>query len=501
MHRASLIALRARHHDDTSHSDHVARLATTIFLGTLPAHKVSPLYLPALQAGALLHNVGFHEDPENHHLRGRDIVANEGLRGFTPLNLKPHELPTDHTHMVACIVAFHRKQVVPEAEPLWMALPPDLQETTLRLAAIVRIADGLDSNMEQTTRVIAVKGRRKPVVGVAGNQDTLHHDIARAEKKADLWQSYIGPPPQIVVARRRNPWRPPVRRKDSVGESACIVLRGYLTQVTAAIPGIGSILSVKPRHDMRIALRRIRAGLRLYRFIWEETAYNELSRELVWFGGLLGNVRDLDITILWLDKMMTACPDDVREGLLRLRENAARRRREKLRRLLAGLRSARFSALLIRLDDWVARGTGAVHILPAAERVLGDEVRKVLARRARGILRYVGTVKESSSERQHALRRECRRMRYAVDAWYRVLGRERNDVLRALVNVQDALGDVHDADVRLSVWRESERDVAVKWLRKRCQLERMKAWKAFKNTWPELQKKLDERVIESLAEG
>jgi len=29
----------------------------------------------------------------------------------------------------------------------------------------------------------------------------------------------------------------------------------------------------------------------------------------------------------------------------------------------------------------------------------------------------------------------------------------------------------------------------------------MKAWKAFKNTWPELQKKLDERVIESLAKG
>jgi CHAD domain-containing protein len=499
MHRSSLTALRARHGDDTAHSDHVARIATSIFLGTAPAHGVSPLYLSALQAGALLHNVGLKEDPENHHTRGRDIVASEGLRGFTPLNLKPHELSDEHVGMIACIVAFHRKEVIASEEPLWMALPPDLQDITLRLAAIVRIADGLDYNLDQKARIVSFRGRSRPVIGVTGDAEGLEQVVQRATKKADLWDAHIGHPPRIIVAERREPWRPAVRRKDTLGESACTVLNGYLTQVAAAIPGVGSIEKVGPRHDMRIALRRIRAALRMYRNIWEPAAYEEISTELVWFGNLLGDVRDLDITVLWLEKSMTACPEAVKPGLERLRGTIARRRRWELKELITALRGPRFSELLMSLNDWVARGTGAIHILSSAERGLGAEIPGVLNRRARRILQYVGSVKESAAERQHALRRDCRRMRYTLDAWHRSLGKNRGPVLNALIAVQDALGDVHDADIRLAAWREKQRDPAVKWLRKRCQLERMKAWKGFKQTWPLLQKSLSDEILQSLA--
>lgn len=485
----SVAALRARHHDNTDHSDHVCRLATTLFVGTLEVHRVSPIHLPVLQAGALLHNVGLAEDPEYHHTRGRDIVMAEGLRGFWPCGFTPEQV-----RMVACLVAFHRKPVHPEAEPLWAELPPELQSVTLRLAALLRVADGLDENFEQTTWIARIRGRRRanssssPRIAVYGHEDTVRSDVKRARKKADLWETCIGKRPRFVVTTQsRQPWRPSVGPGQTLAESAQVIMRGYLAQVIAQTPGVGTFQGIDPRHDMRVALRRLRSALRLYRRMWSPEAYDELVNELRWFGELLGAVRDHDVSILWLDKALSECPAKVRRDIMALRTQNARERRKELKALVAALREDRFGALLRRSSEWIEDGQNAdADLLSRRSRLLRDEMYRALRRRMRKILAYPGTIDESASAQLHALRIECRRMRYAVEAWYGALGPGRQPFVQNLLAVQNALGDIHDADVRLGIWPDTPDKPSIAWLHERCLAERAKAWKAFQKTWPGL---------------
>ena len=495
--RASVIALRMRHHDDTSHSDHVCGLATRLFIGALDSHGVSPLYLRVLQAGSLLHNVGLAEDPANHHTRGRDIIIGEGLRGYSD----------DETRMVACLVAFHRKPVEPEREPLWRELPTELQDVTLRLAAILRVADGLDYTQDQATRTVTMRGRRRPRVTVSGPGESAQINIPRAKKKSDLWKAVIGRPPTFALRDTANErWDPPVGPRQTFAASAETVLRTYLAEILAAMPGLGTIDGIDPRHDVRVALRRFRSGLRLYRKLWSREQYDDFVDGLRRFGMLIGEVRDRDVRIEWLDAALAECPDDARGHVAAIRRENARERRAKLRELIGAHRDERFSVLLRRADTWAQGSPTPVENLdasfpPEGDRPLGAEVLRVLRKRAKRIRAYKGKLDEHESATLHALRRDCRRMRYATEAWYDALGPGRAPLRNRLKAIQDALGDVHDADVRMAVWSDASAEPAVAWLHERCGAERAQAWKSFQNRWSNLLKCLEKKRLVETAGG
>lgn len=492
MSRASATALRARHDDDIAHSDHVCRLATRLFIGALEAHKVRPIHLRALQTGALLHNVGLAEDPANHHVRGRDIVIGEGLRGYSD----------EETCMVACLVAFHRKPVEPEHEPLWRGLPGPLQGTSLRLAAILRVADGLDYTMDQTTWIARMRARRRPRVVVSGDASAAQVNVARAKKKSDLWKAVIGKPPAFAVSERgADRWDPPVSRRQTARGSAGIVLRTYLAEAIGAMPGLGTTDGIDPRHDVRVWLRRYRAALRLYRKLWTAGAYEALAGELRWVGELIGQVRDRDVNIEWLDFAMGDCPDDPREEIAGIRATEARERRKNLRELVGAFRSERFGALLAQADEWTRDAPEASDSSGGSDRPLGDEVLRVFSKSSRRIRSFEGRTDEHDTATIHALRRACRRMRYATEAWYGALGPGRRRLRTALKTVQDALGEVHDADVRMAIWPTGSDEPAAVWLHARCDAERAKAWGAFQNTWPTLLQCLKKKRLARTASG
>jgi len=491
MAKASVIALRARHDDDTIHSDHVCRLATRLFVGSLEAHGVSPIHLRTLQIGALLHNVGLAEDPPNHHTRGRDIVVGEGLRGFS----------ADETRMIACLVGFHRKRVEPEREALWKGLPPDLQDVTLRLAAILRVADGLDYAQDQTTHIARIRGRRRRRVVVSGEHYAARVNIEQAEKKSDLWAGAIGKPPVFILNDGANErWDPPVRSDQTLVASASRVLTTYLAETVAAMPGLETINGIYPRHDVRVGLRRFRSAVRLYRKLSKSEEYEHLIGELRWVGTVIGEARDRDVSIEWLDRALAECPEEVRHRIVGIRADDARERRRKLKDLVSAHRSERFERLLPRADEWAAAAGSA---LTNSDRgpTLRTEVRRAFRKCSKRVGAFDGTLDENDTATLHRLRRACRCMRYATEAWYGALGPGRKRLRSTLKGAQDALGDVHDADVRLAIWPDTPGDPAVAWLHRRCRAERMQAWGTFQNTWPKLLRCLRKAQLRSVVQG
>jgi CHAD domain-containing protein len=486
MSSASILALQRRYDIDVAHVQHVCSLATTLFVDALEAHRCDPCQLLLLQAAALTHDLGARDDPTRHSKHSRDIIEREGLRGFSEIE----------NAAIASMVRFHRGRVRQDDEPLWTALPDTLRGQTLWMSALLRVADGLDYNHVQKATISRVVGRRHPVICVRDNYDEAIADSARACSKADLWRELTGSKLRILTKPRgRRPGTPPVSRGMSLECSAGIILRHRVAEMYACILGLGSIRGVEQRHDIRVAIRRFRSTLRLYRRIWADNATDRLHIDLRQVSNLAGEVRDTELVEEWLRKAAASAPKKVRDSLQSAIFDAQRRRRRSLGTLIDELRSDKVSTVLKTADDWASRTSMSEKVFARGRRALKQEAPKILRRHARRILDYDIHPDEQDGERLHALRKRCRRMRYAIESWYGALRSGRADILARLRAVQDSLGDLHDADVHMMLLTDTGNEELMEWLRDRCADDRRVAWEQFESEWPKLRKLLNERRL------
>jgi hypothetical protein len=178
----SLEALCSQYQIDMAHAGHVAVQALALFDATANIHRLPTNLRPLLETAALVHNIGYGVDALNYDERGRDIVLAQPIQGFGD----------DERRMLACAVAFHRKKVYPDHEPVYTELPPELRQDALALAAILRIASGMDSTHNQITSITDIQVSQEEIVVVVGgpnghNAADVRANAKQAQIKADLW--------------------------------------------------------------------------------------------------------------------------------------------------------------------------------------------------------------------------------------------------------------------------------------------------------------------------
>jgi transposase-like protein len=173
---------------NVDHARHVADLAYQLFDSTAEIHRLPDHERRLLEAGAFLHGIADNLDPANHHEKARDIILETPLERFT----------LNERSMIALLAAFHRKKVHAERELAFAQLPIPLQEDTLGLAAILRIADGLDGSQTQTTRIVDIQ-LDGPELNILLTGEHADDDALRAKVKADLWQRQFN---QYVIIER-----------------------------------------------------------------------------------------------------------------------------------------------------------------------------------------------------------------------------------------------------------------------------------------------------------
>ncbi|AAM05787.1 predicted protein [Methanosarcina acetivorans C2A] len=165
---------------ERSHADNVARNALELFEILAPIHGLGPEYRKLVEIAALVHDTGVATDFENHHRAGRDIL----------LRHPPAELPERLWPVVAWAAFLHKKRVGREKVAklrlkAFGKMPEDLQDLTLKVAALIRLADALDySRMESRLGKATFKGRkvRFEIIGQGAEIDA-----ERMYKKGDLW--------------------------------------------------------------------------------------------------------------------------------------------------------------------------------------------------------------------------------------------------------------------------------------------------------------------------
>jgi exopolyphosphatase/pppGpp-phosphohydrolase len=176
----SLEALFHMYGIERSHADNVARNALELFDILDSIHGLDPEMRKFVEIAALVHDTGVATDFENHHKAGRDILR------LHP----PAELPERLWPVVAWTTFLHKKKIGKNKlaklrGKSFGKMPDDLQDLTLKAAALIRLADALDySRME--SRLGKVTLDKKIVKFEIGGHGAAI-DAERMNQKGDLW--------------------------------------------------------------------------------------------------------------------------------------------------------------------------------------------------------------------------------------------------------------------------------------------------------------------------
>ncbi len=133
--RRSVLRLAEMMDEEPSHSAHVAHLALALFDGTAALHGLGDDARELLEAAARLANVGLFVSHSKHHKHTYYVIRNsDHLSGFND-----HEI-----EIIALVARYHRKSAPSAKHAEFAALRPADQDTVRTLAAILRVAIGLD---------------------------------------------------------------------------------------------------------------------------------------------------------------------------------------------------------------------------------------------------------------------------------------------------------------------------------------------------------------------
>lgn len=172
------------------HAEHVRNLSLRLFDDLRSLHNFSDKERELLEAAALLHDVGYHISAEQHHKHSEYIIRNSPMPGFT----------NDETEIIANIARYHRKSHPKKKHLAFFLLSPDEQRLVRTLAAIVRVAEGLDRRQQQVVHSIRVE--IKPTsIDVTMHAPSAIPDIELwgAERRKGLMEEAFGMDVRLLV--------------------------------------------------------------------------------------------------------------------------------------------------------------------------------------------------------------------------------------------------------------------------------------------------------------
>jgi CHAD domain-containing protein len=202
-------------------------------------------------------------------------------------------------------------------------------------------------------------------------------------------------------------------------------------------------------HQMRVAIRRIRALLRMFRKTSILSKFSALQSDLKWVADRLGAVRDLDVYLATLKEYEAELEADDGSALRRYEIFLNGQRVDASSELLSCLDSDRYLQLL-------ASFASALQECSVQNCSKADDDRTSIARAAKVWIRkqYHRVVRDGRSigpdspdERLHELRIECKRLRYLLEFFRPCYGASFKPTIKRLRALQDILGLVQDAHV------------------------------------------------------
>ncbi|MBC5801960.1 MAG: Ppx/GppA family phosphatase [Candidatus Eremiobacteraeota bacterium] len=175
-------ALARRFDGNGVHESHVGTLALQLFDGLVELHRFEPADRDLLFAAALVHDVGRAIAASAHHKHGAYIVRNALTPGWRP----------EEIELMATLVRYHRKSLPKPTHVEWANASPLARTKIEGLAAMLRVADGLDRRHIGAVESLDVRVEAAEIIVRIQAFGEAEPEIEGARYKAEMFERAFG---------------------------------------------------------------------------------------------------------------------------------------------------------------------------------------------------------------------------------------------------------------------------------------------------------------------
>jgi exopolyphosphatase/guanosine-5'-triphosphate,3'-diphosphate pyrophosphatase len=181
---AAIERLAAACSGEVEHGRAVASLAGTIYDHLTASLDLAPGDRLLLECAARLQDVGYMINYDQHHKHSYHLIRNARIPGIRANDLE----------IIANVARYHRGAHPKRKHENLSRLSTDDQQRVQRMAAILRLAGGLDRSRTQAVRdvVASIADGRAVIEAVADEEPQV--DIWGAERRTDLFEKVFGMP-------------------------------------------------------------------------------------------------------------------------------------------------------------------------------------------------------------------------------------------------------------------------------------------------------------------
>ena len=180
--RESVISFGQSCQMDDLHSLQVATLSLALFDQLAEGYALKKRERMLLEAAALLHDIGYYISYHSHHKHSCHLIRHADLFGITPRERE----------MVAIIARYHRKSLPKKKHDEFQRLTVKEQATVLKLAGILRLADGLDRRRCSSVSGLQCQIDGKQLQLVLTGSEDLTVELFGGSAKKDLFEKAFG---------------------------------------------------------------------------------------------------------------------------------------------------------------------------------------------------------------------------------------------------------------------------------------------------------------------
>jgi CHAD domain-containing protein len=244
-----------------------------------------------------------------------------------------------------------------------------------------------------------------------------------------------------ITDRAKSPAKtdaPPLHPDASAEQALSVLLRYYGGAAVDNLRCVQHSDHPEGAHQARVALRRLRVALRMFKPIMRASANRRLRFLARDVGAILGELRDADVLIEDTIRPMSRESDEVARVLLPALYDWREQVRARVREALGAIDLKQ--ELARETSAWLRRRTSQTPALTLAHAEAESAWRTAVARGPR--------IEALNATQRHELRKEIKTVRYAAEICAALMGpRGSISVIPALKRVQTVLGDLNDMAV------------------------------------------------------
>ena len=229
-------------------------------------------------------------------------------------------------------------------------------------------------------------------------------------------------------------------------------LAKYLgAQIDAIVAGdLGLRRGHDPIHDTRVAIRRLRSTLRVFRKVLDRSVIGDFDGELRWFAALLGDVRDCQVQHRRFIAALDEFPEELVLGPVRshVRNELQGIELPARARVRDAMDSPRYLAIMALLRNW--RTNPPIN----PETTKGQLIRKTRRVGRKADRRLTAALRDGDEAMLHRARKAAKRARYAAELLKPVGdAKQTKRKMKHYKGIQSVLGDHQDTVVASAALR------------------------------------------------